>query len=265
MKKLLIVIIALLILGAIAVGVRTLGARDETDAVDSKEAAELVEEDGDEAADAEDVDAGDRPEPGTYTYTGSGRESVDALGGSEHVFPEEIPIVVQLDAEDECAWTSNVVYVKQHIEERNYCTKDGVLTDLGFTRETEFFNQTQETVYECDENAWRLRTDWEPGDTAKWTCTQSGGAATSAYVATLVGEEELKVGGETVETWHTKVQSTQTGDTRGSDTSEFWLTESGLIVKFTTNLDVKTKSVLGDTNFKEQTSYMLTSLVPEDE
>jgi hypothetical protein len=263
MKKLLIVIVALLILGAVAFGVRTLGARDETDAVDSKDAAQLVTDDA--KADAEDIDPGERPEAGTYTYTGSGHENVDALGGSEHVFPEEIPIVVQLDAKDDCAWTSNVVYVKQHIEERRYCTKSGVLTDLGFTRETEFFNQTQETVYDCDDKAFRLRTDWKPGDSAKWVCTQAGGAATSSYTATLVGEETIKVGGESVKTWHTKVVSTQTGDTRGGDTSEFWLTETGLIVKFTTNLDVKTKSVLGDTRFQEQTKYVLTSLVPEQE
>lgn len=261
MKQLMIVIVALLILGAVAFGVRTIGAKDETDAVDTKEAAELVEQDGDGSA--EDVEAGERPKAGTYTYTGSGRESVDVLGGSEHVFPEQIAIVVQLDPEDDCAWTSNVVYVKQHIEERNYCTKDGTLTDLGFTRETEFFNQSQETVYECDEGAFRLRTDWQPGDTATWDCTQSGGAATSSYTATLVGVEDLTVGGERVRAWHTKVVSKQTGDTKGSDTSEFWLDETGLIVKFTTNLDVVTRSVLGETNFKEQTKYVLTSLVPE--
>ena len=262
MKKLLVVIVALLVLAAVAIGVRTLGARDETDAVDTKEAAELVEDEGD----ATDVEAGDRPEPGTYTYTGSGEESVDALGGSRHEFPKEIPIVVKLDAEDDCRWTANVVYVKQHIEERRYCTKDGVLTDLGFTRETEFFNQTQETVYDCDEEAaTRLRTDGQPGDTWTWTCTQQGGATKSAYTATLVGVETLTIGGEDVKAWHTKVVSKQTGDTNGSDTSEFWLDETGLVLRFTTNLDVDTKSVLGDTNFREQTSYALTSLVPERE
>jgi hypothetical protein len=258
MKKLLIAIVLLLIIAAVAFGVRTLGARDETDAVDSKEAAELVEDEGD----SEDVEAGDRPEAGTYTYTGSGEESVSALGGSTHEFPKEINVVVQLDADDDCAWTANVVYVKQHIEERQYCTQDGVMIDRGFTRNIEFFNQLQETTFTCEDDAERLRTEAKEGDTWTWTCT-NGTASTSEYTATALGTETLTVGGEQVETWHTKVVSKQTGETVGTDTSEFWLAETGLIVKFNANLKVDTESVLGKTTFQEQLAYTLTSLVPE--
>lgn len=261
MKKLLIALVLLLVIAAVAFGVRTLGARDETDAVDSKDAAELIkDEDG---GSSEDVDPGDRPKAGTYTYTGSGTERVSALGGSEHVFPKEISIVVELDdAEDSCEWTANVVYVKQHIEKRDYCTKDGVMIDRGFTREIEFFNQLQETTFECGDDAERLRTDSQEGDTWTWTCT-NGTASKSEYTATFLGEETLTVGGEQVDTWHSKVTSKQTGETVGSDTSEFWLDETGLIVKFTANLKVDTESVLGKTTFQEQLSYALTSLVPE--
>ncbi len=255
MKKLLIAIVVLLLIAVIAFVVRTLGARDETDAVDTKDAASLV--DG-----GADVDPGERPEPGTYTYTGSGRESVSALGGSEHVFPKEIAIVVTLDADDECAWTSNVVYVKQHIEERSYCTEDGEMIDRGFVRKIEFFSQLQTTEYECGDDALRLRTDAEDGDTWSWTCT-SGTETKSVYTATALGTETMTVGGEDVEVWHTKVVSKQTGDTRGGDTSEFWLTETGLPVKFTGDLKVNTDSVLGETVFQEKFSYTLASLVPE--
>ena len=258
MKKLLIALVLILVIAAVAFGVRTLGARDETDTVDSKEAAELVEDEGD----SDGVEAGDRPDAGTYTYTGSGTESVNALGGSKHDFPKEISVVVQLDPEDDCHWTANVVYVKQHIEERQYCTKDGVMIDQGFTRKIEFFNQLQETTFTCGDDAERLRTEAEEGDTWTWTCT-NGTKATSEYTATSLGQETLKVGGEDVETWHTKVVSKQTGETVGGDTSEFWLDESGLIVKFTADLDVKTQSVLGETNFQEKLAYALTSLVPE--
>jgi hypothetical protein len=260
MKKLLLAILLILIIAAVAFGVRTLGARDQADAVDSKDAASLVSDDDDDSSSS--IDAGDRPDPGTYSYTGSGLESVDALGGSEHVFPKSIPIVVTLDDDDSCEWTSNVVYVKQHIEERDYCTEDGNVVDRGFTREIEFFNQLQETEYECDEDAYRLKADAEDGDTWTWTCTE-GDSATSKYTATLLGMETLTVGGDDVETWHTKVTSKQTGDTVGGDTSEFWLAETGLPIKFTGDLKVTTKSVLGETQFQEKFSYELTSLVPE--
>jgi hypothetical protein len=259
MRKLLLAVVLLLVVAAVAVGVRTLGARDQADAVDAKDAAGLV---ADDEQDTGDVPVGDRPDPGTYTYAGSGRESVTALGGSEHVFPREIAVVVTLDPEDDCAWTSNVVYVKQHIEARRFCTRDGEVVDLGFTREIEFFNQLQETVYECGDDAVRLRPDAKPGDTWTWTCTQDGKESSSAYTATFIGTEQLSVGGEQVEAFHTKVASKQTGDTVGSDTSEFWLAESGLPLRFTADLQVTTKSVLGETVFREQLDYALTSLVP---
>ncbi|MEO6867959.1 MAG: hypothetical protein ABI200_08050 [Gaiellales bacterium] len=261
MKKLLIVLVALLILGAIAVGVRTLGARDQTDKVDKKDAAELVKKDDDAT---EGIEAGDRPEPGTYSYTGSGRESVSVLGGSEHVFPEEIAFVVQLDPENACEWTSNVIYVKQHVEERRYCSEGGNVTDLGFTRETEFFNQRQKTVYECGEDALRRKDAAAEGDTWSWTCSE-GDKSTSKYTAKMLATETLTIGGEKVETAHTRVTSKQTGETRGTDTAEFWLDEKGLIVKFSTDLKVKTKSILGETEFIEKTEYELMSLVPDGE
>ena len=47
------------------------------------------------------------------------------------------------------------------------------------------------------------------------------------YTATALGTETLTVGGEQVETWHTRVVSKQTGETVGGDTSEFWLDERG--------------------------------------
>lgn len=259
MKKLVLALFLLLVIAAIAFGVRTFGARDETDAVDAEDAAGLVTGEDDVSAD---VVVGERPEPGTYTYTGSGRESVSVLGGSEHVFPGEIPVVVKLDPEDDCRWSSNVVYVKQHIEERRYCTADGVVTDLGFTREIEFFNQLQETTYTCGEDAHRLRTDAQVGDEWSWTCSQ-GTRGTSEYTAKLLGTETMTVGGEDVDVWHTRVTSRQAGATVGGDTSEFWLAESGLPVRFTGDLEVTTDSVLGETSFTEELDYTLTSLVPE--
>lgn len=259
MKKLLVAVIALVVIAAVAIGVRTLGARDETDAIDSREAANLVEDDGSSA----DVEAGDRPEPGTYTYTGKGEERVDVLGGSTHVFPDEFSAVVQLDPENDCRWTSNVVYVKQHIEERRYCTEGGTMVDLDFTRKIDFFGQLQTSEYVCDDDAERLRTAAQEGDTWEWECAE-GIETTSAYSARFLGMETLTVGGEQVETWHTRVTSKQTGNTIGADTSEFWLAETGLIVKFTADLDVRTKSVIGETRFEEELDYALASLVPQE-
>ena len=257
MKKLLLCVLALLVIGGVAFGVRTIGARDETSEVAPKDAASLATD----GASSDDLTVGDRPEPGTYAYTGRGSEQVSALGGSEHRFPAKIAVVVQLDPDDDCAWKATVVYVKEHIEERRYCTQDGTVVDRGFIRKIEFFNQLQTVEYTCDDVAERLRTTAASGDTWNWTCTQ-GTKARSDYTATALGTETLTIGGEPVKTWHTRVVSKQSGDTNGGDTSEFWLAESGLIVKYTAKLEVTTKSVLGDTTFNEDIAYTLDSLVP---
>lgn len=257
MKKMLLAVLALLIIAAVAFGVRTLGARDETDKVDAKDAAGLV----DQADSDTTIDEGARPEAGTYSYTGSGKETIDALGGSEHVFPTTIAVVITLDAKDDCRWTSNVIYAKQHVEERTYCTDDMGVLDLGFVRKIEFFNQLETKEYTC-KDARRLDVDATEGAKSEWRC-ENGTQATSDYASTLLGMETLTVGGEQVDTWHSRVTSKQAGETVGGDISEFWVAETGLLVRFSADLKVTTASVLGTTKFQEKLDYTLTSLVPK--
>ncbi|MCW2955687.1 MAG: hypothetical protein JWO69_556 [Thermoleophilia bacterium] len=263
MKKLLLAVVALAVIIVVILAVRLVGARDETDTVDAQDAQALIENDDDASDDDAPGIAGDRPEPGTYTYEGSGSESVTILGGSKHDFPAEVAVVVELDDDNEQAWTANAVFVKQHIEERDFRTTNAGLEDLGFRREIEFFGQVQDNRYECSDGAERFRADAEPGSTTSWTCTQEGDKATIKYTSTLVGTEALEIGGEQVETWHVKVDSTQSGDTVGTDASEFWYAETGLAVRMKANLRTRTKSVLGETDFRERYDYTLASLVPE--
>jgi hypothetical protein len=263
MKKFLLALTALIVLGLVVFGVRTYGARDETDAVSAKDAAKLVRtpETEDTGGRADAPEPGLRPEAGTYRYTGEGRENVSALGGSEHVFPAKIATVVALDAQDDCAWTLNVVYIKQHIEERSFCTTKAGMSDTGFERRIEFFNQTEVKKFACDDDAMRLQAGAAAGATSKFTCRE-GSDATSAYVATVIGPETLTVGGAKVETTHVRVASKQTGDTNGGDVQDLWYLPTGLPARFSGTLDVTTKSVIGETKFHEQYRYDLTSLVP---
>lgn len=269
MKKLVLALVVIVIIAAVAFAVRTLGARDETSNVDKREAARIgksstdsnkAKSDDDTAA--ADIEPGLRPPAGTYTYTGSGEESVSALGGSKHVFPKTVYAVVTLDGKDECKWENHLIYVKEHVEERSYCTDAGGLHDYGFVRDIEFFNQTEHKVYTCPgETAIRMSPTAADGETTKWRCTNEPNS-TSDYTATQVGTEVVKVGGINTKVWHMRVVADLKGDTRGRDVSEFWYAASGLTVRFTTNLNVMTKSVLGDTKFTEKTEYQLQSVTP---
>lgn len=267
MKKLLVALLLLAVVAAVAFAVRSVGARNEANKVDTEDARGIIEDgDGLATADgADEVDPGLRPPAGTYQYTGTGTESVDVLGGSRHDFPKQVPLVVQLDPDDECAWTSNLIYVKEHVERRSFCTTADGLADHGFTREIEFFNRVEEKTYECDDDAVRSRASAKPGDTWSWTCRDDGSETEATYTATVVAVEQLTIGGEPAQVTRTKVASDLTGETNGHDESVFWLLDDGLAAKFTTNLDVRTDSVLGETRFRERTSYVLDSLQPADE
>lgn len=266
MKKLLLAVIAIVVVVAVVIGVRVYGERNETDSVSTKDASKLVDGDSKDTDSDDDaqVDPGQRPEPGTYTYKGTGKDEVDILGGSEHVFPSTIPVVVRLDNDDECGWTWNLIYVKQHVEEREFCTDDETTVDEGFTREIEFFGQTQKAEYDCDDNAVRLRRDAKEGDTWTWKCENEKGKAIGTYTLTVLAPERITIDGESIEATHTKVTQVQTGDTKGTGTDEYWLAPNGLPLRFDGALDVTTKSVLGTTKFKERTRYELTSLNPQE-
>jgi len=265
-RKLLVAALTMLLIAAIAFSVRTLGSRDEADPVNAKEAKQLVEDQGggpEQSGQGEQVKPGRRPQAGTYTYEGSGTEGVSVLGGSEHEFPKEIPVVVKLDAEDDCRWTSNVIYVEQHVEERRYCTDAQGMLDLGFTRRIEFFNRPHTEKHDCGHpGGRRLDLDAKPGATASWKCTLEDGEVVSAYAATYVGREQQDVGGEQVETWHVRVVSRQSGAARGGDTSEFGYLETGQPARFRGDLDVTTDLMLGTTRWRERVDYRLASLVP---
>ena len=264
MKKILLAVLTLLVVVAVVIGVRTYGERNETDSVSAKDASKLVDggKDGDGNAKA---DPGERPEPGTYTYKGTGKDEVDILGGSEHVFPATVPVVVELDGTDasDCGWTWNIIYVKQHVEERNFCSDGDTVVDAGFKRTTEFFGQTQNSEYECDDDAVRLRSDAKPGDTWTWKCTNKDGNATGTYTLTVLEPEELTIDGEKITATHTRITQVQAGDTKGTGTDEYWLAPTGLPLRLDGRLTVATKSVLGTTKFSERVRYALTSLTPQ--
>jgi hypothetical protein len=265
MKNTLLAVLAIVIVVAVVLGVRTYGARNETDSVSTNDASKLVGGEQQDDQGGSKVDPGARPDPGTYTYKGAGSDKVSLLGGSEHVFPSTIPVVVELDGDTakDCGWTWNLIYVKQHVEERNYCTDESTVLDAGFTRTIEFFGQTQKAHYACGDDAVRLRRDAKAGDTWSWKCENEDGNAVGTYTLTVLAPAKLTIDGESINAIHTRVTQKQSGDTNGTGTDEYWLAPTGLPLRFDGSLDVTTKSVLGTTKFTEREHYELTSLNPK--
>ncbi len=258
MKRILLAVLALLVLLAI-VGVLLLdSSRDETTTVDADDAAKIA---GASAPD-EPIDRGARPEPGTYEYVGSGREHLSLLGGSSHEFPERITGVVQLDPNDACAWTLDLVLIEEHTEERAYCTFGAGVLDAGFSRTTTFLGREQTSAYRCDDDALRVRTSATGGDSWSWTCTEERGGKVR-FTATLVGREQLTIDDEPIDTAHVRLTARQRDKSVGDERGDWWFADTGLPVRIRSDRTLTTTAgPLGEMKTTEAFEYELASLAP---
>lgn len=249
LRRMLLVVAALVAIAVVAGGAWYATRDRGTTSVDATDAAKLV----DAEADAE-VDAGARPPAGTYTYVGSGKDHFSALGGAGHEFPDEVSVVVELDADDDCAWTMHVVFVEEHVEERRLCTEGGVVRERGFDRTTEFLGRRQTSTYECTEGAIRMPADPRRGESWSWTCTEARGGEVS-YTGTLVGSERTEVGGEPMDVRRVRVVGVQDDESVGRETTELWLRPDGLPVRFTTDRKLTVNTPLGSMTTTEEWDY----------
>ena len=169
---------------------------------------------------------------------------------------------MQLDPEDECAWTLDLVLIEEHVEERSFCTSgDGVL-DAGFARTTTFLGREQTSTYECDDQALRVRAAAATGDSWSWTCTEARGGRVR-FTATVVGTESLEIDGTPVDTTHVRLTARQRDRSVGDERGDWWYSATGLPVRMQSNRTLTTTAgPLGEMKTTERFDYELTSLEP---
>lgn len=258
MKKLFIALLVLVVL----VGIGWLWIdheRDSTTTVDKTEAQKIANDDVDDAS----IEPGERPVEGTYGYTGTGSDNFDALGGSSHEFAKQVFAVVSLDADDSCSWTWTMPFVKEHVEERSFCTKDAAVLDLGFERTTEFIGRRQTSAYECSDTAWRI----PPADTKQpwaWTCTEERGGLVN-YTGRIVGDEQVDIDGTKTKSTHVRIDGVQKDKSTGTERTDVWLLPSGLPVRFSSDRTLTVPTPIGKMTTTEQWDYRIDSLEPSEQ
>ena len=259
MKRLLLLLIVAVALIAAAVGVwRVSQSRDASTSVDGKRAVVLAGA----PARTNTSDPGLRPEAGTYAYTGSGTESISLLGGSSREFPNDIYGVVELGDTGACAWTLNLVFVEEHVEERRYCTDVRGVRDQGFSRTTVFLGREQTSAYECGDAAMRIQANEAVGSSWQWSCTEARGGVVR-YRATLVGTRPIEIDGVRAPASHVRIVATQRDKSRGDERSDWWLLATGLPARVRSSRTLTTDAgPLGDMTTTEAYEYELASLVP---
>ncbi|MBI2168417.1 MAG: hypothetical protein HYU28_02795 [Actinobacteria bacterium] len=200
------------------------------------------------------------PDPGVYVWNTTGYESVTALGGARHDYPAQTTITISHGG---CGSKARWDVLEERWDEWENC-----VTDLGeewrvFWTHHEFFGQSDDRSYECEPGSVMRPARPEVGMTWKARCVEPD--SWFEEQATVVAIETLTIGGEPVDTFHIRMESTAGGDTRGSGVHEYWFaTSRNLMVKTAGRFDSESDSPFGagTVDYHEEYEATLSSLEP---
>jgi hypothetical protein len=205
------------------------------------------------------ADAPDVPEPGVYRYRTTGEESIDALGGASHRYPEETTITVTPDG---CGVLLRWDALRERRDEWRLCaTADGIeLQPLGLKYHEFFGRPTSEDIV-CDRTVLLVPADREP----RVPVTQDCRMASDPWFPTweVLAWDERTVDGTEIDVVHTRMTVVDDDPTYGEQTTiDWWLTPSGLPVQATATKWSVSPSPIGAVTYEEEFTLSLISLRP---
>lgn len=198
------------------------------------------------------------PEEGVYTYATDGGESVDALGGARHDYPDETTITVRHTG---CGYTSRWEPLRERWEEFDICRADDRAWMRTITLYHEFFGRGMRHEYTCGDASTLAEASSEPGQRWSWDChSESGSMHTQIEVVEFATRD---VGGQPVDAVHVLIHNTMDGDTRGTREADVWYDRwSGLELSGTYDTDTTVETPMGPSRYVEHFSRTLTDVRP---
>ncbi|MBW3561021.1 MAG: hypothetical protein KY437_00830 [Actinobacteria bacterium] len=198
------------------------------------------------------------PEEGVYTYATDGSESIEALGGARHEYPDRTTITVR---HDDCGYTARWEPLRERWEEFDICRDNHRARMRTITLYHEFFERGIRHEYVCGEDATIAEVPSEPGTQWSWECHSDGGSMRT--VVEILGFDTRDVGGTPVEAVHVRIHNTMDGDTRGTRQAEVWYDRwSGLELHGTYHTDTMVDTPMGSTRYVERIERTLTDVRP---
>jgi hypothetical protein len=195
--------------------------------------------------------AGTEPgDPGIYTYRTEGFETVDALGGARHDYPESTVMVISTTA---CGVTVRWQAIEERWVEWEHCGSDLTVTA---TREFhEWFGVPDLESERCDDPRPILE------DVDAVVCR--AGEAIETYRVEVVGTEVLSAGGDAIEVVHVRRTSEVSGRSQGVATVDEWrVPGTALVVRYEAVTENVTASPVGDVTYREEVVLQLRDLEP---
>ncbi len=197
------------------------------------------------------------PEPGVYVYTTSGDESVDALGGDTHTYPDSTVLTV---TPGDCGFTMSWTPVAERADVTRLCRTAGGVVEVGTTNSHTFFHIAQAEEFVCDPSAWWL----PPPAVTAWTATCRSSGTTTVRTARVIDTEPLTIGPTTVEAVHVRFDDVISGASTGTSTTDWWLDPgTGLPLRQHAATQTSNDTQIGHVSFHETIDLGLTSLTPQ--
>lgn len=214
------------------------------------------------------VPGDDRPEPGVYEYEGSGTDRLSLPPLRQGQGPT-IPGSVELLADD--CWRFRIDFSTNHWQSYEYCHRGEGLEEVGGETWQRWIvgvsALTNLTRSACDPGTMFLPASSKVGQEWPGRCVVTNdaikGETVSAGSYRFVGGQRLDVGGTSVATLHFLRLREYSGGQEGTERTDLWIAaDTGLPIRNTRTVDVKTATPFGTSTYTETGEYRLRSLTP---
>lgn len=204
------------------------------------------------------VTSAPRPAAGVYTYDTTGFERLDALGGARHDYPSETTITVR---HTDCGVIERWQPLTDRYDERSLCSVgDTQLLDW-YESSRAFFGQHDTRRLRCDPGSVAFARSAPAGQVYRYRCTDP--ETDGRVEVTIVGDEDLTIGGVAVRARHLRSVSEVQGDSKARSTIDLWAhPDTGLVLRRTSTLDGTSPGPSGDVSYHEESTLLLRSLTP---
>jgi hypothetical protein len=188
---------------------------------------------------------------GVYTYATRGKESLDVLGGTHHVYPATTTItVVAVPCGMRLRWDA----LAGRSTTWTLCTAAPGPNLRRIDEVHSFFGRHDRTLYVCAPPT--------NGNTGRFTCRSPHDLQTGREVG--AAPARLDVGGQPVQALHYRTVGTVTGADRGTETTEWWLdSRGGLPLEVVvSNRTSRPEPLIGRAHYREDVTLHLVSTTP---
>jgi len=194
--------------------------------------------------------------PGVYVYATTGFESISALGGRRHDYPQRSTITVTGGG---CGMTLRWDVLEHRSNVYEICNGGSRLR--AWKEIHRFVGREDITDWRCETTTAWLPETVSAGASSGARCTSSD--SVQAGTVTVVGEEQVRVGTSDVDAVHLRIATVESGGARGPTVEQRWLErDTGLPVRIDYRVSTLNPSPIGDVRFEERYTLRLVSLEP---